>query len=170
MYKFKPSDIWQRLRLDLLLMIIRRIYKYPWIETVMNPIVAVNYNAMCICLQEFIIEDNVPLSLIHLCWQCAIKALLGPFPPKGLKVIWKLSNKEVSIHNIQLMSFSNHLKTSNMFKCVAGWFGPSIFRLISNCQIERPWFSITESSELSAIRGKHQSQYDLWEVAPRLSK
>jgi hypothetical protein len=143
LYKFKPSDVWQGFRLDLPFTIIHRICEYPWIEMVMNPIAVVNYNAMCICLQEFVIDDNVPLSLIHLSLAVYYEHIVGSFPSKvfyckSLKVVWKLSNKEVSIHNIQLMSFSNCLKISNMFKCVAGWFGLSISQIISNHQIERP--------------------------------
>jgi hypothetical protein len=85
-----------------LLMIICRIYEYLWIEMVTNPITAVNYNAMCICLQESIIEDNVPLSLIHLSLAVCHKGIVGSFSSKvfcckGLKVVWKLSNNKVSI-------------------------------------------------------------------------
>jgi hypothetical protein len=68
-----------------------------------------------------------------------------------------------------LRAFTHCLQIGDVLECLTGRFWPSVLLLIPYYKINRPWFSIAESCELSAIGCEHKTQHNPWKVIPRVT-
>jgi hypothetical protein len=85
----------RRVKLGLLFAIICGINKYSRIETASYGVTAVNYHTVHVCLDEFIIKDDIPLSIIHFARTMRHESTVGSLSTnslrcKGFEGIWKL--------------------------------------------------------------------------------
>lgn len=128
--------------LDLLLWIVCRIREYARIKATFDAIKAGNNDSMLVCFEEFIIKDDSPLSVIHfsvaMCHEYAVGSFLtNEFLREGFECIGKLSCKRVEPACKLKIYHTHSFKIGNVFKCLAGRFRSSIFRLIPKAKINR---------------------------------
>jgi hypothetical protein len=96
--KLRVKDTSIQKSLGLLLLVVLRICKYMRVKATSNAIATHNNDSMLKSFQEFIIKDDLPLSIIdfsmtmgHECsvWALSTQVLSG----EGFKCIWELSFK-----------------------------------------------------------------------------
>jgi hypothetical protein len=71
--------------MDILLLIVGRVYEYARIETASNPVATVDHNTVHISLQEFIIENDCPLSVVDFSMTVRHERPFGPLPANVLR-------------------------------------------------------------------------------------
>src|SRR5882762_736254 len=106
--------------------------EYAGVKTIPFVITKLNHHSMLISFQKFIVEDNRPLGMVYFSMTMCHKRIIGLLANilccEVCKGIRKLSAPaEVSYVKFNTKCFTCRFKISNMFKCLTGWFRPSIF-------------------------------------------